>query len=271
MCYLRPFVTLGVVASLLLCIGCVTDSAEESKLEADKAPDSTPTAAGNDENLPIELKQAKIWTRLDAIEQEQSRQRARIKLLEQGLLLGVVPDELRDPADLEHERRQKEKSKKKLEAAPAQPQVQSPDSANTPPTPATVEKSNDRSQYEKEFSAAQELIREGRYGRAIVALEEIGSKFDEQTTAGAHHYWIGVCWFNLKDYDAATKHLQTLVQKHTTSPWVPRSKLYLARIQVRRGLREQALSSFQQIISDHKNEDAADMARADIEALKSSL
>ena len=42
----------------------------------------------------IELKQAKIWERMEELEDELRIQREKIKLLEQGLLTGIAPEKL---------------------------------------------------------------------------------------------------------------------------------------------------------------------------------
>ncbi len=221
--------------------------------------------------LPVERKQARIWARLEEIQQEQSRQKSRISLLEKGLLLGVVPDELRNADDLEYERRQKAKLQasvsKKSDSATPKPEPTLP----SPPMNAPPEKSNDRGQYEKDLAEAQDHFREGKYGRALVSFEAIGAKYPEEMTSGTHKYWVGLCWFNLKDYDAAQKSLNELVAKNSNSPWTPRAKLYIARIQIRNGLKEQGLQSLRKIIQDFGNDDAAEMARADIEGLKKDL
>src|SRR5689334_13264409 len=42
----------------------------------------------------MELRLAKLWARVDDLENQQIRQKERMKLLEKGLMLGIVPDEL---------------------------------------------------------------------------------------------------------------------------------------------------------------------------------
>src|SRR6476620_1111867 len=42
----------------------------------------------------MELRLAKLWARVDDLENQQIRQKERMKLLEKGLMLGIIPDEL---------------------------------------------------------------------------------------------------------------------------------------------------------------------------------
>ncbi|MCX6130879.1 MAG: hypothetical protein NTX25_17705 [Proteobacteria bacterium] len=43
----------------------------------------------------FELRLAKLWARVDELENHQIRQRERMKLLEKGLLLGLIPEDLK--------------------------------------------------------------------------------------------------------------------------------------------------------------------------------
>src|SRR5690606_31164821 len=80
-------------------------------MQMSKSSDITAETADDRENNvkpatngQLELKLAKLWTRVDELEEKNRQLKAHVKVLERGLVLGILPDELKDSADLEYER-----------------------------------------------------------------------------------------------------------------------------------------------------------------------
>ena len=64
----------------------------------------------------LELKNAKLWTRVDELEDKVSKQRERLKILEKGLMLGILPDELKGTGEASEGTSNKSKVKSKPHA-----------------------------------------------------------------------------------------------------------------------------------------------------------
>lgn len=207
-----------------------------------------------------ELKLAKLWARVDELEEEQLRQKERVRVLEKGLTLGLVPEEL----------------KPKREAPPPAPPAQEPPkapeaaAAKAPESPPAVSP-EEESRYQAALASAHDHFRAGRYGRAIVEYSDIVKSFGDRIDRGMSKYWVAKCWINLKEYNTARQHLGDFLKESPESPWVPRAKLELARVEWKLGLSETALQRFRDVIQQHPYEDAAEMAKMELQNLDKTL
>ena len=80
-----------VLSSCSSILGGENDSSEVTSAPSAESPAHvkvSPTDA-------LELRVAQLWSRVDDLEAQLLRQKERSKLLEKGLLLGIVPDELK--------------------------------------------------------------------------------------------------------------------------------------------------------------------------------
>ena len=252
-----------------------------------------------------DLKLAKLWARVDELEEEQYRQKERLVILEKGMTLGLVPEELRYP-----ERAKSLKSEPKSKGAPAgSASSEAVDkkreslAVSTKPVAEPESKSNaenkngadlakaeseadseDDEQEQDDFSSKEEKLayqaalatahdsyRAGRYGRAIVEYSAIGKKFGDRVGGAMHLYWVAKCWSNLKEYSTSKQLLADFIKKHSESPWVPRAMLELGRVEWQLGMRETALASFRAVIQKHPYADAAEMAKMEIDTLDKKL
>ena len=228
-----------------------------------------------------DLKVAKLWARVDELEEESFRQKERIVILERGLTLGLVPEELKYP-----ERAKKAKVNPVVSTSEVAPTKSSDVEKPVPSLPATVieiKKSDesektvtkaatpDREEYELAVAAAHDSFRSGRYGRAIVEYSAIGKSFGDQIDGAMHLYWIAKSWANLKEFNTARQLLSEFVKKHGDSPWAPRARLDLGRVEWQMGLRESALATFKAVIQKYPLADAAEMARMELEGLDKKL
>lgn len=221
-----------------------------------------------------ELKLAKLWARVDEMEEQQSRLKEKVRVLEKGFMLGLVPEELKgggaggnsvppkapekkEPVDLSVELEPLAKK------APPKPE---------PDKPAPGELSSpEREEYQKLAGSAHDQFRAGRYGRAIVEYSELGKRFGGAVEGGAHRFWIAKSWASLKELNTAKQGFLEFLEQFPTSPWAPRAKLELARVEWRLGLRDTAVKRLHDIIEKHPYEDAAEMAKMEIEQLDKSL
>ncbi len=220
-----------------------------------------------------ELKMAKLWARVDELEEEQYRQKERIRVLEKGMTLGLVPEELKNPPKVQ---------KAPKTPAPA-PVVEEPKVEVKEPKDAKVEgkdakkeaaptlSKEETEKYQSMLASAHDQYRSGRYGRAIVEYSEIAKTFGEKIEGGMPQYWIAKSWANLKEYNTARQNLADFLKGFPSSAWAPRAKLELARVEWHLGLQETALGRYREIIQDHPYEDAAEMAKMELENLDKKI
>lgn len=240
---------------------------------SDKGADAAAPAVKNKATLlsEQELKIARLWARVDEMEEEQFRQKERVRVLEKGLTLGLMPEEMQlepkaaktAPVKVELVAPTSVASKEPL--ATANPEGVATPTAVGPLAPA------DQELYKTALAAAHAQFGAGRYGRAIVEYSDIGKKFGEQVEGGMYRYWIAKSWMSLKEYSTARGAFGEFLKDFPSSAWAPRAKLDLARVEWKLGLQETALQHFREIIEKHPYEDAAEMAKMELEQLDKTL
>jgi len=204
----------------------------------------------------MELKIARIWARIDELEDENQRQKEVIRVLQNGLMLGLVPEEIKDPI---------------LVVPTPRPQVETVAIPEEPKISDSEMSEEEKDAYQKVLAEAHSQFREGRYGRAIKLYSSIGDKFERKLTDGMHHYWIARSWANLKELNIAHQRYIEFMKAYPSSTWIPRAKLDKARVELSQGLRETAIRNFRDIIKEYPYEDVAEMAKMELERMENSL
>ncbi len=161
-------------------------------------------------------------------------------------------DELR--GDAQAMREALEELRRMMERRPAaiyQPPVAPTDSANgaTRPPGSTHPEIDPSQLYENAFLD----VRKGNYELAIAQFRDVLEYFAQSEYAPNARYWIGDCWYSLKQYDSAIVEFETLV---TTSPQSDRmsTALYkLGRCYEEKGLPRKARRYYEQVIRDFPN------------------
>ncbi len=230
---------------------------------SDKPNGATPAKTKTSTLEEQELKIARLWARVDEMEEEQFRQKERVRVLEKGLTLGLLPEEMKQEAPKEA------KVEKAPEPVPEvkEPIVEKPVEAAKPGALAPEA----QEQYKNALASAHAHFSAGRYGRAIVEYSDVGKKFGEQVEGGMHRYWIAKSWMSLKEFNTSRQAFAEFIQDFPASPWAPRAKLDLARVEWKLGLQETALQRFREVIEKHPYEDAAEMAKMELEQLDKTL
>lgn len=240
---------------------------------------SSPSGQNDKLKEEQDLKIAKIWSRVDELSSEQSRLRERLKVIEKGLTLGLIPEELKqnnaahgDVGGSQYFLKHKEKAAKDAQHAPDIVE-ENPERSEKKVDELDLEKEQPitENDYQNALATAHEKFRSGAYGRAIVEYESIGKKFGEKFGGGSHKFWVARCWINMKEYGTARQLLAEFLKDYPGSTWAPRAKLELARVEWRLGLRETSLSRLRDVIRDHPQEDAAEMAKMELSTLDKTL
>jgi len=223
----------------------------------------------------IELRVAQLWSKVDDLEAQLLQQKERSKLLERGLLLGIVPEELKDADKRPLPRRPEpsDDSALKLQVAPGPLVDASPSHVASSPAPLAQSKagSHDRTLYRKLLQEAQDKFNRANYGQAIVAFNDIGAKFDDEITEGSHHYWVGLSWFYLKEFKLSEESFNAFKNRYPSNPWNAHAAFYLAKIAQSRGLHQRAMDQFQKILDENPDRDLGEMAKAEIQRMKEQL
>jgi len=266
----------------------------------------------------LELKNARLWTRVDELEEKVTRQRERLKILERGLMLGILPDELKGSGEESSRTGSKNNSKAPLDPAghvsdssassvlrDALASAESDAAAVKKNGPATAKGGSDgaapvgaagsvessaaaasadsasasaaklspkeQEEYQRLLGSAHDHYRAGRYGKAVVEFSEIGKVFGDLVDGGMHRFWIARSWIGLKEFQTARQQLTEFLRDFPASPWAPRAKLELARTEFQLGLKEKSLQRLREIIQTHPYEDAAEMAKMELNNLQKAL
>ena len=211
----------------------------------------------------MELKQAKMWARMDEIQNELRMHRARIKVLEKGMKLGIVPDELlsgkyvakpykpsKITSDLSKPKKKTAETKKKMQQKKA---------------------TRDRRGYKRVFTEGESYFRAGHYGKAIAAFEKVGRDYADHDPQNSHRFWVALSWYKLKDLQVAKDEFDGFIKTSADSPWLPRAKYYVAKIQFDMGLTQSSIKGFRDLIKSYPHDDTSEMAKMEIEKIERSL
>lgn len=220
------------------------------KVSLDQEKPTIPSTSVLDE---IELKQAQLWTRIDELESMVQKQKQKIKVLEQGLMLGVVPDEV----------------KKSIEAT-AKEEVEDKSDKVQVDSISNIDK-KDMDQYNKEISEAKMLYHSGKFGKAYLEFAKIEKEYSSLSTNGEEIYWLGRCWAKLREFQSAKKYFETYIREYADSPLAVSAKYHLGTVEMEMGLKEIAVKRFQQIIKEHPYEGTAEAAKQALANFRNNL
>ena len=242
---------------------------EPQKEETQKAEEDTSALAEKNiyplTNRELELRLAKLWARVDQMEKLVLRLKERGELLERGMMLGIVPEELK--SNLYEE----------SVSAHLKPNPMNPTETTPEPMQKTQEVSNESQKktnptsFRKDLAQAQQAFDAGEYGKAIVEYSDLGKQYGESLTQGNHLFWIGLSWFYLKEYELSQDFLNRFTNNYPSNPWLVKAKLYLAKIQINQGYKKVALKQLKNLIERHPDHQVTDMAKLELSKLQEKL
>lgn len=293
-------VLLGIAWSLLLagCMSLFEETAQESVTPSGQSAqpaqpqkaESLRTTVGQQPNKPastsptaltteeLELKMARLWARVDQLEIKVVQQEERMSLLQRGLTLGIVPEKLKQfQQGVGQSSLASPQEMTEMQASPtASINLEEELEVDEPQSQVVAPKRDEQSRYSdadfrRMIRDAQALFNQGKYGQAIAAYQQIHKEFPDRTRHGQHLYWIGLSWYYLKEDKFAVENLKELVEKFPSSPWMGKARFYLAKIDLRQGYRQKALSQFQKLIEDFPGKDIEEMARFEVQQLEETF
>ena len=210
----------------------------------------------------MELRQARIRARLDELEDMILHQKEKIRLLEQGLMLGINPAGSQEAALPE-----KAASNHRL-LRPGLPLLKELKGGKA--VQGETEKEGRRQQeeerqlrsvYKARLVAAKELFRTGKYGKAYLEFSKMSKEFDSSIHQHEPEHWIGRCWFQLREYEQARQYLKRHRKKARAGLYMAATRYWQARTEMELGMKETALKLLKELIREHPLDGAAEAAR----------
>jgi tol-pal system protein YbgF len=120
----------------------------------------------------------------------------------------------------------------------------------------------------KLYDEALRQFRGGNYQGAVASFESFADKYPASALAPNAQYWIGVSYFNQRDFAKALQTNQALIKSYPDSAKVPDAMLNIASIYVEQNDYTAARSTLEEVIAKHPTSDAAAKARTRLTLLK---
>jgi TolA-binding protein len=229
----------------------------------DARPSSVNSASYSDQLLD----QARIMARLDGLEGELKRQREKIKLLEQGLLTGIAPDDLKRQKFNKSEKSIGEANRKKGDA-----ELPKPDLADVAiPSSKQSSTSDADSAINAKFQLAKEHYQASRFGMAVAELAGISRDYGPKTLDGAVKVWLGKSYLSMKEYSTARSEFEFYIKEWPTGSHVAEARLSLAKALHGMGLRERAQSELKRVMKDFDGQEYSEIASAELQKIQGNL
>lgn len=118
------------------------------------------------------------------------------------------------------------------------------------------------------YESAQNLRRIGNYQGAIVAFQNFIKQYPKSSLAPSAQYWIGDCYFNMRDFRLAIASQRSVIKAYPDSAKIPDALLNIASSQAELGETAAARKTMEEIVAKHPASEAADKARRRIASLK---
>ena len=268
--YLIYILSCGLIFIIL---GCSSsgEKKEEVEIKSTKvvtAPDSSKALKQTDLDL------ARMQAEMEELKQTIQKQKETIQILEKSLVLGISPElyiESQDSLD------------KDLAGINLDSDTDSSNNTNTDNALTLIEESknikdnqtsssssseftpqleqNDKD-YETRSRYAKELYDSGSYGQAIVEYSDILKNYPDQ--ANEAKYWIGMCWYKLKEYSLSYKILSQYIKDDPGSSNIPTAKLTIANSWLEQGYFDKAMKEYKDIIKTYPKDQVSTIAKQQI-------
>ena len=228
----------------------------------------------------ISLKQARLMARMDEIENELKRQREKVRLLEQGLLTGIVPDDLKTGGGNKKNQKSGNHAAGKLPVEDLFALESSSDGFTGPNldgvdvNPDKKNRSSDTgsaSVLTTRMQIAKEHYQASRFGLAIAELAGMSREFGDKAGDGAVRLWLGKSYLGLKEYATARGEFEAYLKGWPSGEGVSSARLELARVYVGLGLKERARVELRRVIKDFDGQEVSEMASQELKNLQGNL
>lgn len=227
----------------------------------------------------ISLQQARILSRMSEIEGELKRQREKIRLLEQGLLTGIAPDDLRKSKSEKafkgqsHVGLSMDHSEESALGSPNLEDVAVVDSSakNNQSVDVSVVSEQKQKSLEEKLRLVRDLYQASRFGVAISELASISREFGENTSDGQVRLWLGKCYARLKEFTTARVEIEAYLKGWPSGSSVAEARLELAKVYSSLGLKERARGELRRVMKDFAGQEPSEIASAEFNKMQGGL
>ena len=125
-----------------------------------------------------------------------------------------------------------------------------------------------KEQETKAYDVGSTLFRRGDFNAAIRAFDSFKMDFPASALSANAQYWIGISYFNMKDYANARVAQEALLKTFSDSSKVPDALLAIASVHVETGDTRAARNILEDIIARYPSTEAATKARTRLSQLR---
>lgn len=212
----------------------------------------------------LELKQAQVWSKLEQLEKIVLRNKEQISLLEKGLSLGInLSDNHQTRKPHQYDMEEKSTEVRHTPSISPRHEHQPINTQNevkiSPPTTNNLQKLKEN--YSARLHIAQKLFNEGHFGKSYLEFSKLDREFENNLTHGEPKYWLGRCWYKLKEYHQAKQYYTLFLNQNPSSPWVPSALYHLAKTELEMGQKKAAIDRLSNLIKEHPYNGSSEAAK----------
>jgi tetratricopeptide (TPR) repeat protein len=145
------------------------------------------------------------------------------------------------------------------------PASSAPLSAPSPSAPATV--ATKVSEENRAYQEAQTIRRAGNFHASIEAFRAFLVQHPRSGLSPSVHFWIGECYFRLKEYKKAIANQQKLLVEFPASEKAPEALMIIANSQIELGSLSAARKTLESLMTRYPNTESADKAKRRLASL----
>ena len=145
------------------------------------------------------------------------------------------------------------------------PAPSAPSSAVSPSTPATV--ATKVSEENRAYQEAQTIRRAGNFHASIEAFQAFLVQHPRSGLSASVHFWIGECYFRLKEYKKAIANQQKLLVEFPATEKAPEALMIIANSQIELGSLSSARKTLESLMTRYPNTESADKAKRRLASL----
>ena len=233
-----------------------------------------PKPSGEDE---VGLVQARLVSRMQEIESELKNQREKIRLLEQGLLTGIAPADLKHkngggPAKatpIEDLLLSDQKSKSDILQKPKLDDADLSKGKSVAPG-NKVSDAGDGVVQER-MAKAKEKYQSGKFLQAASDFSSINREFGDNAAQGDVKFWLGKSYMGTKDFSSAKIEYDAYIKGWPSAENIGRARIDLAKCLRALGLKERARAELQRVLKDFDGQEVAEIAAYELQTLQGAL
>lgn len=118
------------------------------------------------------------------------------------------------------------------------------------------------------YQKALSQTKDGNYLQAIGSFQTFQQKFPKSSLAGSSQYWVGECYYAMRDYQRAIREFQTTVDKYPKSDKAASAQLKQGLAFAELGMTSEAILFLQKLVKERPGAPEAQKAQDKIKQLE---